>query len=310
MIKKILITGATGMIGRKLVKELVKQGALVKILTTDPEKAKEIFRKEYAKEIYRFANYDDPSVLYKLLEDVDSIINLAGANVAGKRWTDEYKKEIYDSRIDNTKLIVDALGYCQKTPECLINASGVGYYGFCGDEILNEDSPSGMDFLARVCRDWEGEALKAVELGVRVVNIRTGIVLDNNEGALKEMLTPFKFKIGAYQGNGKQWFSWIHIDDIIRLYIYALQNNKIYGSVNGSTPNPVSNRKFIETLAGIKNVKIVLPVPEFVLKIAVGEFAKNLCTGQRVEPEIAISKGFKFNFPELKPALENILTSN
>ncbi|MCB0726946.1 MAG: TIGR01777 family oxidoreductase [Ignavibacteriae bacterium] len=309
MEKKILVTGATGMIGSKLVKELIKMGALVRILTTNPEKAKKIFKNEYAKEIYNWAKYDDPAVLYKLMEDADAVINLAGANVADKRWSDEYKKVIYDSRIDNTKLIVDALGYCQNTPECLINASGVGYYGFCGDEILNEDSASGNDFLAKVCKDWEIEALKAIESGVRVVNIRTGIVLDKNEGALKEMLTPFKFKIGVYQGNGKQWFSWIHIDDIVQMYIFALQNNKIKSALNGSSPHPVSNRKFIETIAGLMNVKLIMPVPEFILKIVVGEFAKNLCTGQRVEPEVALKEEFKFKFPELKPALENILKS-
>ncbi len=130
-----------------------------------------------------------------------------------------------------------------------------------------------------------------------------------NQGALKEMLAPFKFKIGVYQGNGKQWFSWIHINDIVQLYIFALQNNKIRGAVNGSSPYPVSNRKFIETTAGLKNVKLILPVPEFILKIVVGEFAKNLCTGQRVEPEVALKEEFGFNFPELKPALENILKS-
>lgn len=309
MIKKILVTGATGMIGRNLVKKLIKEGALVKILTTNPEKAKRIFKNEYAKEIYNRVNYDEPGTLYKLLEDVDSIINLAGTNVAYKRWSEEFKKDIFKSRIDNTKLIVDALSYCDKFPECLINASGVGYYGFRGDEILNEESDPGNDFLAQVCRDWEKEALKAADLGVRVVNIRTGIVLDKNEGALKEMIATFKYKFGVYQGNGKQWFSWVHIDDIVSMYIFALQSSNISGAVNGSSPDPVSNKKFIETIAGILNVKMILPVPEFVLKIAIGEFAKNLCTGQRVNPEVLKKGNFKFAFPELKPALENILIS-
>ncbi|HMQ68211.1 MAG TPA: TIGR01777 family oxidoreductase [Ignavibacteria bacterium] len=309
MEKKILLTGATGMIGSKLVKELVKQGALVRILTTNPDKAAVIFKNEYTKEIFNWANYDDPAILYKLLEDTDAVVNLAGANVAGKRWSEDYKKVIYDSRVDNTKLIVDALGYCENTPECLINASGVGYYGFSGDGILKEDSPPGNDFLARVCRDWENEALKAAESGIRVVNIRTGIVLDKNEGAIKEMIAPLKFKIGVYQGNGKQWFSWIHLDDIVQMYIFAIQNTKISGALNGCSPHPVSNRKFIETMAGIMDVKLILPVPEFMLKIAVGEFAKNLCTGQRVEPEVALKEDFGFKFPELKPALENILKS-
>lgn len=307
MIKKILITGATGMIGKRLVKELIKQGALVKILTTNPENAKKIFRNEYAKEIYNWANYDEPTVLYKLLEDVDSIINLAGTNVAGKRWSDEFKQEIYNSRVENTKLFVDALALCKNRPESFINASGVGYYGFCGDEKLNENSDPGNDFLAKVCRDWEKEALKAANYGLRVVNIRTGIVLDKEQGAMKEMLAPFKFKIGVYQGNGKQWFSWIHIDDVIRLYIFALQNPEINGAVNGSSTDPVSNKRFIETIAAILKVKIIVPVPEFVLKIVIGEFAKNLCTGQRVDPEVAVKNGFKFDFPELIPALENLL---
>lgn len=305
--KTILITGATGVIGSRLVKRLCELGAFVKILSRSPVNADKIFKRQYTVQEFDWSKYDDPHKLRDLIEESDAIINLAGANVADKRWSVEYKKEIYNSRIEITKLLVKTIKICSKRPECLINASGVGYYGFRGDEILTEDSEPGEDFLAKLCRDWESEAMKAVQLNVRVVTIRTGIVLDNKGGALKELLKPFKFYIGAYQGTGRQWLSWIHIDDIIDLYLFAMSNSNMLGAVNGVSPESVTNKEFTEILGRVLNKNIILPVPGIILKLVVGEFANNLITGQKVSPQKIMNAGFKFNFPLLKEALENLL---
>ncbi len=308
--KTFLITGATGLIGSRIVNRLCDLGAFVKILSRDPGKADNLFKRQYTVQEFDWSSYDNPLKLRELIEDSDAIINLAGSNVAGKRWSKEYKKDIYNSRIEITKLIVNTLKICKKKPECLINASGAGYYGFCGDELLYEDSPPGNDFLARLCRDWETEAMKAVQSDVRVVTVRTGIVLDKSDGALKEFLTPFKFHFGAYQGKGDQWLSWIHIDDITELYIYVMLNLNIFGAVNGVSKEPVTNKNFTEILGKVLNKNIILPVPGFVLKLVVGEFAENLLTGQKISSQKISDAGFKFNYPMLKEALENLLVQD
>ncbi len=310
MYKKILITGATGLIGSELVKKLNSNDILIYILTTNPGKAQSLFQKLNSLKIIESSHYSTPEKLKEIIEDTQAVINLAGTNVSGKRWSAKFKKEIYSSRIETTKLIVDAIKLGNRKPECLINASGVGFYGFHGDEILNEKSDPGTDFLAALCRDWEEEALKAVNSNVRVVTMRTGIVLSSEGGALKEFLTPFRFGFGVYQGSGMQWLSWIHIDDIIKLYVYALNNEKLIGALNGTTPNPVTNKEFTGILAEVLRKKLILPVPEVILKLVIGEFSKNLTTGQRVYPEKALFSGFKFDFPYLKEALINLLNSH
>ncbi len=308
--KTILITGATGLIGSRIVNRLCDLGALVKILSRKPGKADKLFKRQYTVQEFDWSTYDDPYKLRELIEDSDAIINLAGSNVAGKRWSKEYKKDIYNSRIEITRLLVNAIKICKKKPLCLINASGVGYYGFCGDELLNEDSVPGDDFLAKLCRNWEREAMNAVQYDVRVVTVRTGIVLDNNGGALKEFLAPFKFHFGAYQGKGDQWLSWIHIDDITELYIYAMTNESLLGALNGVSPEPVTNKKFTEILGGVLKKNIILPVPGLLLKLVIGEFANNLLTGQKVSSQKISDAGFIFNYPTLKGALENLLVQD
>lgn len=308
MNKKILVTGATGMLGKSIVSRLCSKGAFVRILTTDKKKARSVFEKQYTVQPFEWKNFDDPISLTEIIEDSDAIINLAGANVGNKRWTKEYMKEIYSSRIEVTKLLVNSIKLCKKKPECLINASAVGYYGFTGNSILTEDSGPGDDFLAMLCRDWEAEAMKAVQLSVRVAIIRGGIVLGKNEGALKELLGPFKFSVGVYQGNGNQWMSWIHINDITDAYLFALENPYLRGAVNACSPEPVTNKQMITTIAKVLNKKIILPVPGFILKIVVGKFAENLLTGQKVYPKKLIEESFIFRYPELKEALKNLLS--
>lgn len=304
----ILITGATGLIGKRIVKELSKQKHLIKIVSTNKKNALESFKTLAGIEAYQMSHYNTPQNLKGLLENTDAVINLAGANVGDKRWTEEYKKEIYESRVNTTKLLIEAIKLCDKKPECLINASGVGIYGFREDEVLNEDSSLGNDFLANVCKDWETAASIATKSNVRVAAIRTGIVLDKNEGALPQLAAPYKFLAGGQQGSGKQWLSWVHIDDIVSLYLFAIENKNISGPINGATPNPVINKKLSKMIGEILNKPSFFPVPEFVLKIVVGEFAENLVTGQRVYPKKALEHGFNFQYPNIKETLTNLLS--
>lgn len=307
MPKKILITGATGLIGKRIVKELSKKGDQIKIISTNEQKAKFLFNDINSIEIYQNTSYDNPEKLKQILDGCDAIFNLAGANVGDKRWTEEYKKEIYNSRVETTKLLVQTIKLCDNKPECLINASGVGIYGFRGDEILNEDSSLGNDFLANLCKDWEAEAFHATKFNVRVAAVRAGIVLDKNEGALSQLMRPFKFFVGGPLGSGKQWFSWIHINDITNFYIFVLENKNIFGPINGTSPNPVSNKKISEMIGKVLKRPSIFPVPEFVLRIVVGEFAKNLVTGQRVYPKKALGHGFDFRFLYIEEALKDLL---
>ena len=308
MKKKILITGGTGLIGRKIVNELCIQGAFVKILTRNVKKARVLFSNSYALEFLDSKKYDDPLILKSVIEETDAVINLAGMNVGEKRWNEAFKEEIYSSRINTTKLLVDSVKLSQNKPDSFISASGVGVYGDKKDERINEDSLTGNDFLADVCVDWENEALNAAELGVRVVILRTGIVLDKKDGALPELIMPFKFYIGAYQGNGRQWFSWIHIDDIVQIYLLALENTKIEGIVNAVSPDPVTNKSFIKSVSEFKKTLFLIPVPAFVMKIVAGEFAWNLLTGQKVFPDKLVKVGYNFKFPDLNSALSDLFS--
>lgn len=308
MKKKILITGGTGLIGRKIVNELCIQGAFVKILTRNVKKARVLFSNSYALEFLDSKKYDDPLILKSVIEETDAVINLAGMNVGDRRWNEAFKEEIYSSRINTTKLLVDSIKLSQNKPDSFISASGVGVYGDKKDERINEDSLTGNDFLADVCVDWENEALKAADLGVRVVILRTGIVLDKNDGALPELIMPFKFYIGAYQGNGRQWFSWIHTDDIVQIYLLALENTKIEGIVNAVSPDPVTNKSFIKSVSEFKKTLFLIPVPAFVMKIVAGEFAWNLLTGQKVFPDKLVREGYNFKFPDLNSALSDLFS--
>lgn len=308
MNKRVLITGATGLIGKKIVNELCSKGAFVKILVRNVKQAKEIFRDQLMIEIYDLNIYKDPVMLKPVMEEIDAVINLAGANVGAKKWDEDIKKEIYQSRIKTTRLLTESIRLAASKPECFLSASGIGYYGFRGDEMLTEDSASGDDFLAVLCRDWEYEAMKVSEYGVRVVTMRTGIVLDKKEGALPQMLLPYKFFTESYQGNGRQWFSWIHIDDIAGIFVFALNETGINGAVNAVSPEPVRAAEFSKMISRFKKTFIKFPVPEFLLKIIAGEFAKNLVTGQRVSCDKILRSGYKFRFPELHKALEDLLS--
>ena len=237
----------------------------------------------------------------------DALVHLAGEPVA-QRWTEAAKKRIYDSRVEGTRRLVSALSTQSSRPRVLVCASAVGYYGSRGDQILTEASSGGSDFLARVVVDWEDAAQSAEALGIRVVRLRFGIVLGHG-GTLAKLLPLFRFGIGGRLGSGHQWMAWVHIDDVVDLIVFALNFAAIRGAVNSTAPHPVTNEEFTEQLAIALHRPAILPVPAFALKLALGEMSEMVLASQRVLPTVAKSAGFRFQYPELRPALENLLAT-
>lgn len=301
---KVIISGGTGLIGSHLSDKLTSEGYKVHILTRSPEKHSS---KNPLVEYNKWSANEDESEYRELFEDSIAVVNLAGANLGAKRWTDDFKKVIYDSRIETTKKIVEAIKLCDNPPKVLVNSSAVGIYQPSGDNKITEDSEKDNGFLAKICIDWENEAYKAIEKGVRVICMRTGVVLDRNEGAIPELETPFNLFVGGPQGSGKQYFSWIHIKDIVDLYYWAITHQNISGPLNGTSPNPERNKDFCKKLGKALGRPSWLPVPGFMLKIVLGEFAESLLVSLRVIPEKALVEGFNFSYPVLENALNNIL---
>jgi len=299
---KPLVTGATGFVGHRLLARL--QQPLV--LSRNAEKAQKDLA---AFQVRAFAwepmEGPPPAVAF---ESVDTIFHLAGDPVAEGRWTDQKKARIRDSRIIGTRNLVAGLRNLAVKPQTLVCASAVGYYGSRGDEELDETASPGSDFLAEVCVGWEREAARARELGIRVVSIRTGIVLGTGGGALAKMLTPFKLGIGSPLGNGRQYMPWVHIDDLVELMLLAAGNANLSGPVNGVAPHPVTNREFTKTLGHVLGRPTFMPaVPPIALKVLIGEFGQVLLDSQRAVPRAALNAGFAFRFPKLEPALREIL---
>jgi uncharacterized protein (TIGR01777 family) len=233
------------------------------------------------------------------------IINLAGASIFG-RWSPAYKQEIHESRIRTTRNLVIALAGGNRR-QLLCSTSAVGYYGPRGDEVLTEESPQDSDFLARLGTEWEAEALKARELGLRVVITRFGIVLGRGGGALGQMAPMFRRFLGGPLGSGQQWFSWIHQGDLARAFSFISEHPEIHGPVNLTAPNPVRNRDLARALGRVLHRPAWLPAPEFMIRLAMGELAESLLTGQRVIPKRLLDAGFKFNFPTIEAALKDLL---
>lgn len=304
MSKRIIITGATGLIGKKLADALIDRGDEVIIFSRDAEKAKSIFPK--AMDIVEW-NYQYPEQWKSKLENADAVIHLAGINLFAKRWNDDFKKAVLESREVSTKNLVEAIKSCANKPEVFISASGIGYYGDCGETVLNENSPKGNDFLADVCEVWESESQKIGYYGIRNVQIRTGLVLSLEDGALKQMLTPFKYFIGGPLGNGKQWASWIHIDDIVDTYIHAIDCKELTGAINAASPNPVRMKEFAKTLGKVMHRPSLFPIPQFVLKLVVGEAAEVVTASQRIDVNKILNSGYKFKFENLEDTLKNLL---
>ncbi len=298
---KIVITGATGLIGPRLVRDLVARGDEVTVLSRSPEKAT--------------AALDVPAVRWDAENDVapvsalsgaDAVVHLAGAPVA-QRWNAEAKAAIVDSREAGTRHLVAGLAEAHPRPATLVSSSAVGYYGKHGDELVTEDTAAGTDFLADACVRWEREAQAAEELGLRVVRIRTGIVLDASGGALKTMLPPFKAGVGGPVAGGNQYMPWIHLDDIVGLYIAALDDVSWSGVYNGTAPEPVTNKVFSKALGRALHRPAVAPVPAFAIRLLYGEMAELVTEGQRAVPERALAAGFAFRHPDLDEALTSAL---
>ncbi len=307
MSKKIIVTGATGFIGTKLCSALIERGDELTVFTRNATNASGII--PGAKDYIEW-DYHKPEQWIKFIEGKDSIIHLSGASITGRRWNEQYKQKILESRKLSTKNLVDAAGSLKEKPSSFISASATGYYGDKGDIILTEESGIGNDFLAQVCKDWENASKSADDLRIRRVNIRTGIALGTEAGALRQFLLPFKLFIGGPLGRGNQWFPWIHIDDLVRIFIYSLDNNLIKGAVNAVSPNPVTMTDFARSLGKALNRPSFFPAPKFVLKLAIGEAADSITASQRAMPEKLLNSGFKFKYENINEALNDLILEN
>jgi uncharacterized protein (TIGR01777 family) len=241
------------------------------------------------------------------VDGADAIINLSGQSLAGKRWSNNRKEQLLLSRTQPTTALVEAIGASEARPRVLINASAVGYYGNVPEEPVTEDHPPGADFLGKTCAAWEAAALRAEELGVRVVLLRSGIVLDKKGGALQRMLLPFRLFAGGSLGSGNQWFPWIHNEDEVRAILFALKRSSISGPVNLAAPEPATMREFTKAIGRVLHRPSLFRVPAFALRAALGEMAEIVLTGQKVIPEKLTRGGFEFRFPTLVGALEDLL---
>lgn len=296
---KILVTGSSGLVGSMLVPDLKAKGhEVIRLVRSTP--------KDSATEIYW--NPVKGTLNADELEGLDGVVHLAGDNLAEGRWTDEKKQSIRESRIKGTTLLSETLAKLEQKPEVLVSASAIGFYGSRGDEILNERSASGEDFLAEVCREWELSTQAAAQSGVRVVHLRFGVILSGAGGALKKMLTPFQMGVGGKLGDGKQYMSWITIDDAVSAIEHALVNDSLRGAVNVVAPEPVTNYEFTKAMGRVLSRPTIFPVPAFAARLAFGEMADaTVLASQRVEPARLKETGFVFKYPKLEDALRHLL---
>jgi uncharacterized protein (TIGR01777 family) len=299
-IMKVLITGGTGFIGSALTRSLTEQGCEVTVLSRNPGSVEKICGSGiYALNIL---NQLKPEDTYQ------AIINLAGAPIFDARWSDARKQVIRDSRINLTKQLVACMARMTVKPELLISGSAVGYYGDQGDSVLTEQSATHPDFSQQLCADWENEAKKAEQFGVRVCLIRTGLVLADGGGLLQRMLLPFRLGLGGRLGNGQQWMSWIHRQDWIAIALMMIKDSSMQGAYNATAPNPVTNSEFTRTLAHFLKRPALLPVPARLLKILLGEMSGLVLGSQRVMPERLLEQGFMFQYTDLSSALNQVLS--
>jgi hypothetical protein len=304
---RILITGATGFIGSHLVRRLLAEGHAVVALTRHVEGARRVLPARCECHTWNPAASPEAAVL----RGADAVVHLAGEGIADRWWTPARKQAIRESRVTGTRALVRALAALPAAarPATLLTASAIGYYGDRGDEELDEHSAPGSDFLGEVCTGWESEARAAEELGTRVAVIRIGVVLGKDGGALQKMLLPFRFGFGGRLGSGRQWMSWIHLDDLVGLFAFAIGHTEVRGVLNGVAPAPVTNAEFTAVLGRVLHRPAVLPVPAFALRLALGEMAVMLLASQRVLPRAAERRGFKFRYPEIGPALADLCST-
>lgn len=305
---RVFVTGATGLVGRRLIGRLLDRGDEAVILSRRAGHARELFGSRVA------VVEGDPMRTgdwMNALGDCDAVVHLAGENVFGRRWNADFKKLLHDSRILSTQLVVEALRRkpmrVDGRPKALVNASAIGFYGPREDEELTEDSLPGSDFLAGLCVEWEKAARAAESAGVRVAMIRVGVVLDREGGALAKLLTPFKLGAGGPVGSGRQWMSWIHHADLVGLFLFALDRANATGPINGTAPNPLTNREFGKVFGRVLHRPSFMWTPGLALRLLVGEAGNLVVTGQRVMPKRALELGYAFAYPALEAALAQIL---
>ncbi len=297
MVKKILITGASGLIGTKLIDQLQARNHSIA----------QLGRKKNEGKVSSFVwDVKQKQIDPNAFQNIDTIVHLAGASVGDKRWTASWKKEILDSRVQSSRLLYVTMRNNKHDVKTFVSASAIGYYGFEGDSIFNEESAPGTDFLALVTKQWEDEVDRIASLGIRVVKIRIGIALSERGGALEKMILPIKYGIGSPLGSGKQYLSWIHINDLCAMFIKAIEDESMTGAYNASA-NWATNAEMTQTIARTLNRPLLLPnVPSFVLKIILGEMADIALNGSKISSEKIRKTGFQFQFNELEEAIRNL----
>lgn len=298
--KHILLTGGSGFIGQQLVPTLLSAGHTITVFTRNPKKTSAIFQQQ----VTTIDNLEGLSAD----DHFDAVINLAGEGIGDRRWTDSVKQQLRDSRLLTTASLVEYFKRANQKPAVFISGSAIGVYGLHGDEKLDEQASGDDSFSSKLCRDWEAQAAEAEALGIRCCYLRTGVVLGKNGGALSKMLPPFKMALGGPMGSGQQWMSWVHMDDLVNAIVYALETPSINGPINGTAPNPVTNKAFSKALGAALNRPALIPMPAFVLKLMMGEMAEELLlSGQRVVPAKLTQSGFEFKYPQLDDALRDII---
>lgn len=299
---KVIVSGSSGLVGTALIESLRPDGHTIGRLVRSGSAAT-------ADATSRMIRWEPPtgSIDLAAMEGADAVVHLAGTSVAGGRWTAARKEALRRSRVDSTRHLVAGLAQLKQKPRVLVSASAIGYYGNRGDEILVETSAPGNDFLAHLCRDWEAEAAKAEREGIRTVMLRFGIILAAHGGALQQMLRPFRLGVGGRLGNGRQWMSWVTLEDVVSLIRYVLDEDSPRGPVNAVTASPVTNAEFTSILAGVLRRPALFPAPRFALRLALGEMTDALLASQRVMPEKLNRIAYAFRHPQLKEALGAVL---
>jgi hypothetical protein len=301
--RRVVVSGATGLIGKKLCEQLTLKGYELVVLSRNPEKA----RKVVPGAAVAWEPSAEPGAWASVIDGAYGVVHLAGAPVFGPRWTEKYKQEIRDSRVLGTRGLVAAMRAAEKKPAVFVCGSAIGYYGFRGDEELDESGAPGDDFLAQVTVEWEQAGAQAEQEGIRTVLLRTGAVLDVSEGALPTMLPAFQLFMGGPILPGTQWFSWVHIDDEVGLIMLALEDERARGPLNATAPTPQTNRDFSATLGKVIGRPSWLPVPKFALIALLGEVGNMVAEGQRVIPRKALDLGYKFRYTTSEEALRQLL---
>ena len=297
--ERVLITGGTGFIGTALANQLLAAGVRVSVLSRNAERAAR--------------HFDHPVTALESMAQIETanapevIVNLAGKNLGDQRWNRRVKQQLVDSRVSTTQQVVDYIAHAEVKPALLISGSAVGYYGARGDEALSEEAPPGNEFQSELCRRWEQTALQAEQYGVRVCISRTGVVMGQGGGALSGLEPMFRKGLGAVAGNGRQWLSWVHMQDLIGMFFRFMVDDTLSGPFNNTSPNPVTNRQFAKTIGKVLHRPVLLRIPGRAMHLLYGEMAHLYVTGQKVIPHRHLQSGFDYQYPDIESALREAL---